>query len=141
MIPKGGDRLDPAQYRPITLLNTDYRILTRAMASRLQSPMQHVIGQQQSAFLPGRSIGDGIRALQFLPSLASGEQRMAAVVLSDISKAYDTVDRPFLQKAMAAFGVGPAFCQLVLLLLSNTRARVSIGGFMSRPAHFAAGVR
>ena len=66
---------------------------------------------------------------------------MSPVVLSDISKAYGTVDRPFLQKAMAAFGVGPAFCQLVLLLLSNTRARVRIGGFMSRPALFAAGVR
>ena len=39
VLPRGGDRLDPAQYRPITLLNTDYRILTRAMASRLQSPM------------------------------------------------------------------------------------------------------
>ena len=54
---KKKDRKDIRNYRPITLLNADYKILTKILASRLHSTLEHIIAQQQNGFVPGRDIG------------------------------------------------------------------------------------
>ena len=62
LLPKGGTR-DPrslASWRPITLLNTDHRILSRVLFERYAGPLAAVIDLTQSAFLPGRWIGDNV---------------------------------------------------------------------------------
>ena len=65
---KKGDAADPANYRPITLLNTDYRMLAKVLAMRLAPGMGRALGPEQAAFLPGRLIGDNITLLQLLPT-------------------------------------------------------------------------
>jgi len=47
-------------YRPITLLNCDVKILTKAISNRLQAPLDSVIDASQSAFIYGREIGDNV---------------------------------------------------------------------------------
>jgi hypothetical protein len=64
---KSGDVTQPVNYRPITLLNTDYRVLAKVLANRLLKCMGDVISPAQSAFLKGRSIGNNILLLQVLP--------------------------------------------------------------------------
>ena len=64
---KAGDDADPACYRPITLLNTDYRLLAKLLAARLGPVLAASIGPEQTAFLPGRLMGDNVTFLQLLP--------------------------------------------------------------------------
>ncbi|KAJ9504683.1 hypothetical protein QJQ45_013395, partial [Haematococcus lacustris] len=123
-ISKSGDATSPANYRPITLLNTDYRVLARVLNARLVGVLGDSIGPEQSAFLPNRLIGDKIHFLQLLPAALRAQQGMpglpssAAVAFIDFAKAYDTISRPFLYAVIEAVGAG--------LLLSGAPSQ---GGF------------
>lgn len=138
---KAGDRSDPAHYRPITLLGAEYRIYALILARRLGPCLPHIIDPEQAAFVPGRQIGDNIMALQLLPHLLRRLGRSALAVFCDFRKAYDTIDRGFLLRAMSELGVGEGFLSLVRPLLTDTHARAMINGFISAPALFEAGVR
>jgi exonuclease III len=152
MIPKGlldgvitsifkkGQRADPANYRPITVLNSDYRVLAKVLANRLKRCIGKLIHPMQSGFVPGRLIGENILLNQMLPT-AVGPNSMAAAVYCDFRKAYDTVDRNFLYAVMEALGVGDGFLRWVKLLLTSTSACAQINGHLSRTVPFTAGVR
>lgn len=137
---KKGQRADPANYRPITVLNSDYRVLAKVLANRLKTCIGQVIHPMQSGFVPGRLIGENIMLNQLLPS-AVGDSSMAAAVYCDFKKAYDTVDRPFMYAVMEALGVGDGFLRWVRLLLTNTSACAQINGHISTTVPFTAGVR
>jgi hypothetical protein len=139
---KTGNRTNPANYRPITLLNTDYRVLAKVLANRLLRCAGQLISSEQSAFLRGRHIGDGVMLLQLLPH-AMARQRHAGAVIAfmDFKKAYDTVSRAFLLDILREFGVGAGFVRWVSMLLSNTRALATVNGYMSSKVQFGAGVR
>ena len=114
---KAGDRTNPANHRSITLLNTGYRAFMRMLARRLCTALNPVVDRQQSAFLPGRHIGDGILGMQLLPRALAAERSSAVAVFCDFRKAYDTVDRDFLIRLMAALGVPAAFRRVLERLL------------------------
>ncbi|PRW05743.1 Pol [Chlorella sorokiniana] len=138
---KAGDRADPANYRPITLLCTDYRLYAKVLALRLNPCLADVIDREQTAFVPGRRIGENVLALQCLPELLRRQGRWAVCIFCDFRKAYDTLDRGFLFRAMAALGVGEGFLALVRLLLADTRARATVNRWVSTPEASHAGVR
>ena len=141
IIHKRGERSDPANYRPITLLCTDYRLFAKVLALRLNVCLGGIIDREQTAFVPGREIGENIMALQCLPYLLRRQRLGAVVVFCDFRKAYDTLDREFLFSAMHELGVGEGFLAMVRLLLHDTRARAMVNGHISTPAASVAGVR
>jgi hypothetical protein len=57
---KGGPMCQASIYRPITLLNSDFKVLARVLAERFGKVMPACIGVEQRAYLPGRDIGDGV---------------------------------------------------------------------------------
>ena len=63
---EAGERTDPADYRPITLLCTDYRLYAKVLALRQNPCLAGVIDQEQTTFVPGRRIGKNVLALQCL---------------------------------------------------------------------------
>ena len=69
LIFKAGDAASPGNYRPIMLLNTDYRLLAKVLNARLAPVLARTLGPEQSAFLPGRLIGDNVAFLQMLPEV------------------------------------------------------------------------
>lgn len=148
-IHKKGDLTAIANYRPITLLNTDYRLLTRVLATRFGPALNKVIGPEQTAFLPGRQIGDSVRLLQMLPAAlraahAGGDATRpssGAVVFLDIKGAYDTVDRTFLYDVLRAVGFGAFVDVWVRVLLTGTWAVARVNGAVSQAREWFAGVR
>ena len=138
---KKGDRSNPANYRPITLLNTDYRLLAKVLANRFSAVLPDVIDAEQTAFLSKRTIGDNIMALQLFPHALAEKGKWALAAFCDFRKAYDTVDRAFLFKVMEALGVGAGALRWVKLLLHDTRARAVANNCMSDAYRFEAGVR
>ena len=138
---KKGPRCDAANYRPITLLNTDYKVLARVLADRLTPLLAATMGREQCAYLPGRRGGEAVWLLQLLPEALRRARKEAAVVFMDFAKAFDTVSRPFMFAVMRKVGVAEGLVQWAELLLSDTRAVAVVNGHVSKPAEFAAGVR
>lgn len=137
----GGHRTDPAAYRPIQLLNYDYRILAKVLANRMLPLIGSTIHPAQCAFVPGRQIKDSIRMLQLLPALLNCRAESAVAVFTDFTKAYDTVDRTFLCMVADTLGVGAGFQQWMKTLLTNTYTRAIVNGFLSGAYKCEAGVR
>jgi exonuclease III len=137
---KAGVRSDPANYRPITLLNTDYRVLAKLLAYRLRHVQGAVIEPEQVAFLPGRLIGDNVMLLQLLPHALPASSCAAAVFL-DFRKAYDTISRDMLYQLLQVAGLGEGFLAWVKLLLQCTNSCACVNGFVSNMVPVAAGVR
>ena len=61
---KKGDRLDPRNWRPISFLNVDYKIVSRAIAARLLKVIHLVVGRDQTCGVPGRFIGENVAFLR-----------------------------------------------------------------------------
>lgn len=140
VLPKGGGEAQVGNYRPITLLNTDYRVLAKVLAYRLKAVQGSLIGPEQTAFVPGRHIGNNIMLLQTLPH-ALEPTSQAVAVFCDFAKAYDTVSRSFLYALLQEAGLGGGFLRWVRLLLQDTFSCACVNGHVSDRVQFQAGVR
>jgi len=138
---RSGERCSIGNYRPITLLNTVYRLLAKTLAHILNPRMSDIIDDEQKGFLVGRQIGEVVITIQAAQALLESRGEFACLIFADFMKAYDTVDRSFLLRIMAFTGVPKSFCEVVFMLLSNTRACASVNGILSPWVDFLAGVR
>ena len=116
---KGGVRTDN-NYRPITLLNIDYRIFTRAHASRLAPALTHAVSGTQFGFLPGRHISDAACLL----NVAVHTMPAGYAMFCDFRKAFDTVDRPLMLELMRLVGLGPVILGTMRTMLTDTRESI-----------------
>lgn len=138
---KKGSRLKIGDHRPISLTNTEYRLLARALAGRLGGVLNGIIDPAQTAFLRGRNIGDNVMLLQFLPAWLNQQGKTGLVAFCDFRKAYDTIDRQFLFEVAEIIGLGDGFLKWMKLLLTNTRSATFIDGYLSDFRKMEAGVR
>ena len=127
-------------YRPISLINTDIKIISKALTNRLKLVLPQIIHKSQSA-VDGRRIDHTVHLLRDLIDLANKENLEAAFIFLDQEKAFDRVDHEFLYKTMNAFGIGNNFIQWVKQIYSTAVTRVKVNGFLSGPIPLMRGVR
>ena len=139
--PGADDTTAPPSYRPITLLSSLYRLLSKVLAARFGAAMAHSIGPEQAAYLPGRRIEDNINFASLLPDVLAASGESAAIVYLDVAKAFDSVDRGFLYRTMGVMGATDGMVAWARLLLSDTCASVHVNGVESAPLLWHAGVR
>lgn len=130
-------------YRPISLRNADYRLLSRILVRRLNPLLPSCLPPSQLAFIPGRRSEEGGRFLRFLIEYAEELGLPHAAFLSlDQEKAYDLVDREWIIAVYRAFGAPPRLLSLLLTLYASTSlyAQYIINGFLSPGFHPCTGV-
>jgi exonuclease III len=132
---KGLPRPQLASYRPITLLNADAKLVAKAVATRLQGPLNHLVDPLQTAFLKGRWIGDNVLYHLGLAEYLHQSGQPAALLILDIEKAYDRVDRGWLFRVATEMGFGPGMLGWMRLMLAPSAARVAVNGHLSAPVH------
>lgn len=113
-IPKPGK--DPRiidNRRPITLRNSDYKLLTYIFASRLQTGISDLIADTQSGFLKGRSIHNNIRLVMDIIEYRSQIEDDGFLLFLDFYKAFDSVEHPFILSVLKHFGFGNKFREWV----------------------------
>jgi len=138
---KKGDVTAVENYRPITLLNLDYRIFAKVISLALSPSLPRVIAPCQTAFIRGRNIGENITILVSVPHILDRLNRTGILIFCDFQKAYDTIHRPFLFAAMERCGAPPDIINASMLLLTSTWARVRLPNCVSSAKEFYAGVR
>ena len=107
LIPKAGkDCRKIANLRPITLSNTDHKLITKTYARRLTDIVAGSIGAEQTAYIPGRLINDNVRSMLATIDLANDDINVDGVLISlDAKKAFDSVDHRYIRRSLAAFGL------------------------------------
>ena len=124
---KPADQL--ASFRPITLLNTDYKLLARVLVRRLTPLVDAVTSPTQTAFVPGRWIGDNV--LQHLEEVdyCQATATPGCILFLDFSQAYDRLARDWLFACMERMQFPGLAVQWVRLMLQGTQVRVRYHGW------------
>ncbi|KAF1321216.1 reverse transcriptase, partial [Globisporangium splendens] len=142
-IKKSVSAASPLDYRPIALLNSDYKIFTRIFVTRLRTVLPWLIHHMQAGFVPGRAIPTTIDVLLAAQQRATSDPAMsrAIALLLDFAKAYDSLDRSFLAQALQHLGFPLKFVHLVKVLHSQTTYKFIVNGFLSRKYNVTSGIR
>ena len=133
LLKKGGRHVGKGldNYRPITLLNTELKILARVLANRLQLVISDLIGPEQTFAVKGSSIQDDLHLIR--EGLEGIEDDTEAVLNSlDQSKAFDRVDHRFLATVLETVGFEPEFRRWISMMYHNPQAVVQVNGRCSR---------
>ena len=138
---KKKDPTEISNYRPITLLNTDYKILTKALALQLVDKITHLVHPDQAGFIRNRSIFNQIRLANAIIDYAEVTQENGAIVALDQEKAYDKIKHDYLWATMNKFGLPRTFTDTVKTLYTNANTMVAINGVFSNPFKVTRGVR
>jgi hypothetical protein len=128
-------------WRPISLLNTAYKITSSAIAGRLKSVLPKLIHEDQKGFMKGRYIGDNIRKIYDLLLYTEKENIPGLIISADIEKAFDSVSWSFLYKALKFFNFGPGLIQWIHTMYNDIVSCVSVNGQYSNWFNIKRGVR
>ena len=131
LIFKKGDRLEHKNWRPISLLNCDYKLCVRVLAGRLLRLLYSVIDPNQTCGVRGHFIGDSVSFLRYLVDYTSETNTPAAILSFDQENAFDRVDWAFLFRVLEKFGFGASFISWVKLLYNNVRSAILVNGYQS----------
>lgn len=115
-------------WRPISLLNTDYKILTKCLSFRVQKVLPSLIDPDQTGFLKGRYIGENIRTIADIIDYTNLKNKPGIVLLIDFEKAFDTIRWSFIVKALTLFNFGSEFIQWVKTLYKDIESTVINNG-------------
>ena len=138
---KKNDRRRISNYRPITLLNADYKILTRVLASRLATVAPTLIHGDQTGFVPGRKIFDNIRLTKTVVDYAEREEINGMIIALDQEKAYDRINHDYLWRVMGHAGFPEKFINTIKTLYSDAESVVILNGEISSAFRITRGVR
>ena len=133
------DRL--SNWRPISLLNCDYKILSKTLSSRLSKVLEEIIHPDQTCSIPGRTIQDNLHLIRNLIEYSNDKNTAAAILSLDQSKAFDRVSHEYLFNVLHSFGFGPQFISLVKLLYTDIYSSVLVNGYVGREFPVSCSVR
>lgn len=146
LIHKKGPRTDPANFRPISLLNVIGKIYSRFLLNKLTTWMEsnNIIAEEQAGFRPGRSTTDQILILNHLATkYADNGLKALHVAFIDFKQAFDLIPRNQLWAKLAATSIDRRLLLLIINLHTNTflRIRLDSKGLVSNPVATTRGVR
>ena len=132
-IPKGNkDRTLLKNWRPITLLNSDYKIISNVLANRLKKHLPRIIHQDQKGFIKDRCIAENTRLVYDIIDHLNQTQQQGLLFLIDFEKAFDSIEWKFIEQTLEAFNFGNNFIRWFRILYYGSESCVINNGIFSK---------
>jgi hypothetical protein len=124
LIPKKGDVTHIKNWRPISLLSNFYKIISRAINNRLKKVTDRVLSRSQKGFNQSRQIQEVIINSMETMDYCKRHNIRGAMVLVDVSKAFDSVDHGYMEKVYQFFGFGPQIRKWLATIGTGRNAQI-----------------
>ena len=141
LIWKGDDKRLLKNWRPISLLNCDYKIIAKVLSTRIRHILPKIIHPNQKCGIKGRSIHDGAALIRDLIHYVNNNNLPGVIISLDQTKAYDRVEWDFLFKVLRKFNFGPNFINMIKTCYTNIESCVKVNGYTSIYFNLSRGIR
>ena len=128
-------------WRPISLLCTDYKIVSKVLANRLKSVLENLIDLDQTCSVPGRTILDNCHLLRNLVDYAIQKETELRIINFDLEKAFEKISHQYLISVLKNFGFGQHFIKMISLLYKDVSSSVIVNRHISNSFPYQRGVR
>ena len=130
-------------WRPLSLLNCDYKIAAKSIANRIQAtlPTPKLINNDHTGFIKGRFIGENIRLIDSIINYTANTNIPGLILLLDFEKAFDTLEWPFIEKTLQHYGFGLSIQKWIRTLYCDIESCIINNGWMSDCFKIERGVR
>lgn len=140
-IPKTSGAMTFGNFRPLTLLNTDYKSFARVITQRLRGIMNSIISEHQTSVGRDRTIFHGILDYRDVVAVTETCRSNCAIISIDLDRAFDRVDHQFLYLIMRRMGFSPRFVDVIARMIGGTVSRLMINGRLSDAIHLRRSIR
>ncbi|KAL4282916.1 hypothetical protein GQ457_16G008630 [Hibiscus cannabinus] len=141
VIPKNHNPNTIEDFRPISLVSSVYKLLSKVLVIRLGSVLEGIIGDQQFAFCPGKQILDCSLIANEVIDFTRRKVLEGVIFKADFRKAYDTIDWGFLLVIVKKLGFGSVWCQWISTCLFTLYISVLVNGSPTPPFAIGRGLR
>ena len=132
LIPKKGlDTSNLDNWRPISLLNVDYKIVSKALTLRIERLLPFLIHEDQTGFVKQRYIGTNIRRIYDTIDYYDKKKKPGLLMFLDFKKAYDSIEHSFILKVLETVNFGHNMIKWVKLLYTDITSCVLNNGYIS----------
>ncbi|KAK9543285.1 hypothetical protein VZT92_001076 [Zoarces viviparus] len=138
---KKGDRADLGNWRPLTMLCVDYKLLAKVLADRLGLALPHVVHVDQTCGVAGRSVRWNLQLIRDTVAWAEDRHLPLMVVGLDQAKAFDRVHWGFMFRVLLRLGFSQAFMGWLSILYTGVGSVVSLNGHIGDVFRLHSGVR
>ena len=144
LIYKKNDPHDLRNWRPISLLNIDYKILSSALANRIKPLMEKIINEDQTCGVPGTSIQNNNDILNYIWNITNdpaGNKKGLSYLCIDQEKAFDRIEPNYIMKVLKTLNFGKGFNTWIEILYKEITSQVMINGVLTKPINIQRSVR
>uniref|UniRef100_A0A9J8ACX2 Reverse transcriptase domain-containing protein n=1 Tax=Cyprinus carpio carpio TaxID=630221 RepID=A0A9J8ACX2_CYPCA len=128
-------------WRPISLLNNDYKIFAQVFAQRFKLVLDSIIDENQSGFMRNRHICNNTRLIFDLIDYSDLIKDDSFILFLDFFKAFDSVEHPFIFYCLEHFGFGAYFCNAMKTLYAGGNSSVKLNNGTTQRFDLERGVR
>jgi len=140
-IPKNARPHTPEEYRPITLLNTDYKISARLNVARVRPILAELLHPSQYCSVPGNTIFDAVATVRDAIVYAETTWRPLCVLSPDFKHAFDRISHTYLLTVLRSYGFGAGFIECIRMMYRNATSVIQVNGHISTSIAIQCGVR
>uniref|UniRef100_A0AAQ4R1S1 Reverse transcriptase domain-containing protein n=1 Tax=Gasterosteus aculeatus aculeatus TaxID=481459 RepID=A0AAQ4R1S1_GASAC len=141
LLPEKGNLQEMKNWRPVSLLCSDYKILFKALANWLREVMTQVIHKDQTYCVSGRSILDSVSLIRDILDISGSLGIRTGLTSLDQEKAFDRVEHLFLWKTLERFGLSPGLTAMIKVMYQDIESVLKINGSLGAPFRVRRGVR
>jgi len=124
LLPKKEDAAQIVDYRPISLINSVTKIITKILATRLAPRMNELVSQAQNAFIKKRCIHGNFLYVQRVIQALHKKKQPALFIKLDISKAFDSIGWQYLLEVLTALGFSTKWRNRISAILGSSSSRI-----------------
>lgn len=142
LIPKNQPAEYVTDFRPITLLNTDYKLFAKILANRIKTILNKIIGPEQKCAKTNSSITENLRQIRNITyACASNNSLKTALTSVDLEKAFDRVEHKYLWTVMKQMQFPESFINCIKNMYAKASSTVLVNGYLTKSFNIGKSVR